>query len=171
MKYLCILLLMPLSIYTEVVFAEIFKCTENGKIIFSDSPCGASAKVILIDVPPKSGSQLSNEKMNALADEMYTDRRKGELDRSVTKQLGKIESIELIYNKKRTQLQTELSEHKAARKNYKWNGSSAKRASYKEKKNDLYDAISNTKRKYQSDRRLAYLKLSQLKEERREFSK
>jgi len=164
MKSILILLFVPLW-----ASAEIFQCTENGKTIFSDSPCGASAKVIHVEIPARSGSQLSNQKISALADEMYTERRKGELDRSISKQLGKIEKIETDYNKKRSRLETELTEHKAARSDYKWSGSSAKRDKFYKKKNVIRDEISQAKRKYRSDRRLAYLKLSQLREERRKF--
>ena len=163
-KFVLILLFVPLW-----ASAEIFQCTKNGKTIFSDSPCGASAKVIHVETPARSGNQLSNQKISALADEMYTDRRKGELERSISKQLGKIEKIETDYNKKRSRLEMELTEHKAERSDYKWSGSSTKRDQFNKKKNALRDKITQSKRKYRSDRRLAYLKLSQLREERRKF--
>ena len=164
MKTFLILLLIPLA-----VSAEIFKCTQNGSVIFSDSPCGANSKVIHIEPPAKHGTKLSSKEMEALTDEMYTDRRREELDYSVRKQLDKIEKIETGYNKKRSKLETELTEHKASRNDYKWRGSNAKRDRFYKKKNDIKDAIAETKRQYRSDRRLAYLKLSQLKEQRRKL--
>ena len=162
MKIFLILLFIPLG-----ASADIFKCIENGKTIFSDSPCGDSARVIHIEPPVRSGTNISNKKLELLADELHTNRLKKEHEHKIKKQFNKIESIESDYIKKLSKLEDELTEHKASRNDYKWSGSNSKRDRYYKEKNNLKDKIAETKRKYRSDRHLAYLKLSQLKEKLR----
>lgn len=162
MKILPILVLVPLC-----ASAEIYKCVENGKTVFSDVPCGNNQTLIQIDTEVKNGYQLSNPKLEKLADDMQSDRVRHELETQIERQLQKIEEIESDYLKNSARLESELREHKAAKNDYKWSGSEAKRNNYRKRLNELNDELSETKRKYRSDRRLAYIELAQLKEKQR----
>ena len=163
MKYL-ILLFIPLC-----ASAEIYKCVDNGKTVFSDAPCGGNQTVIQIDTEVRNGYQISTPNLEKLADEMQSDRVRAELEYKIERQYQKVEDIDADYQKTIERLEVELREHKAAKKDYKWSGNDYKRSNYRERLNELKDAISATKRKYKSDRRLAYIELSKLKEQLRKL--
>lgn len=164
MKSLFLLLVVPIC-----ASAEIYKCVENGNTVFSDMPCGGNQTVIEIDTSVKQGYQLSNPNLEKLADEMQSDRVRAELELKIERQHQKIENIETDYQKNIDQLEAELREHKAAKKDYKWSGNDYKRSNYRERLNELKDAVSATRRKYKSDRRLAYIELAKLKEKLRKL--
>jgi hypothetical protein len=149
-------------------FAEIYKCVEKGATVFSDAPCGADQTVIHIDTDVRNGYQLSNPRMEQMADEMQSDRIRKDLDRQIEKLHQKIEQIESEYLSKSASLEAEISDHKAAKHEFKWSGNEGRRKNYRKRLNELSDALSATKRKYKSDRRLAYIDLAQLKEKRRQ---
>tara|TARA_R110002049_G_C9168792_1_gene561673 strand:+ start:3169 stop:3624 length:456 start_codon:yes stop_codon:yes gene_type:complete len=146
------------------VSAEIFQCIDDGKTTFSDVPCGDNAKLIHIEPPIRSGAELSNRKLKNLADDMHSDRMVRELEHQIERQFNQIENIESAYLEKVATLETELRDHKALRNDYKWSGNEYKRNGYYKKKNEIEDEISSTRRQYRSDRRLAYIELSKLKE-------
>lgn len=146
------------------VSAEIFQCVNNGQTTFSDTPCGDDAKLIHVEPPARHGSKLSNRKLGKLADDMHSERMKRELENQIERQFNHIENIESAYLDKVNVLESELRELEAARNDYKWSGNKYKRKNYNKEKREIQDKISSTKRKYKSDRRLAYIELSKLKE-------
>ena len=158
MKAFIILFFIPLC-----ASAEIYKCIDKGQTIFSDSPCGDNAKKIHIEPQVNNGYELSNSKLEKLADDMQSDRLKKELEHQIEKQLDRIEAIETTYLKTISSLESELRELKAAKRDYKWSGNEYKRKNYYKKKNESDGEIASTKRKYKSDRRLAYIELNELK--------
>lgn len=62
--------------------AQMYKCTINGSLTFSDKPCGADATVIEVKTQ-KAGSDTPDPGIAAMADELSKDRRRAELDKEI----------------------------------------------------------------------------------------
>lgn len=159
-----ILLLFPLC-----ASAEVYKCNEKGKTIYSDAPCGDSAEVVELRSLEKTGTQLTTDSMEALSEDLQKDRKTRELNKDVEDQHRKIEKIEEHYQRDINKLNDQLADHRN-KKDYKlWRTHPDKKKSYYAKEREIQNKISSTKLKYKSDKRLAYDKLYELKRQQRRY--
>lgn len=164
--FLCIVL----SIMAFSAHAEIFKCTVNGKTVFSDSHCGESAEIIDVEEATKpTGTKFSTDSMDSMGQEMGKERRIKELDRDIDRQQTKINSIIEDYNSKRASLEKEMSDHKSNAYNKNWNKNPYKREQYYERQREIQNQINDTYRRYKSDKEIGYKKLQQLRQERHQI--
>lgn len=164
MRLIALVFLLPIGVY-----AEIYKCEHNGKVSFSDEPCGEAAEVIEVQNVGNTGTRLTTDSMEKVSDELYTDRRKRELDKAIADQYKKIERLADDYDKDLTTLQKQLVELTEGRDYGAWRSHPYKYKDYKKRKLEIKNQIKQVKRKYKSDKQLAYDKLYQLKSQRREL--
>lgn len=149
--------------------AEIYKCDKNGKVSFSDEPCGDTAQVIKVEPVQKTGAKLTSDSMENLSGELHNDRKIRELDKAIERQQQKIENQAEKYHTTLNSLQEKLRKvkDKYAYKSYAYRSSNQKM--YLQQKRKLQDKISETKRRYKTDKQFAYDKLYRLKQERRQY--
>lgn len=161
-----------LLIFTFLPFiaqAEIYKCEVDGKVSYSDEPCGSSAEKIEVKVSPSTGTRLTTESMDKLSDELHQDRRKRELDADIERQYKKIEKLASDYQRNLNDLRDQLAQHESRYDYAKFKSHPHKSRDFREKKVTLKNKIKETKQKYKIDKRLAYDKLNRLKQQRREL--
>ncbi|MDX1692216.1 MAG: DUF4124 domain-containing protein [Ketobacteraceae bacterium] len=161
MKSALVILLLPL-----LAHAEIYHCQENGKEVFSDSPCGTEARVIEVQSPGKTGTQLSNESMKAVSKALEKDRQKRELDRAVENQRIKIDQIREKFREKLDKLNAKLAA--LEEKTYHAHYTEHPRISleYRQSRRDLEQKIRELKSNHRYRLEKARNKLKRLKEER-----
>lgn len=164
MKLGYLLLLLPLC-----ASAEVYKCNEKGKTIFSDAPCGDSAEVIELRSLEKTGTQLTTDSMEALSEDLQKDRKRRESTKDVEDQHRKIERIEENYQRDLNKLNDQLAEHRNNKDYNLWRTHPDKKKSYYAKEREIQNKISSVKQKYKSDKSLAYNKLYELKRQQRRY--
>lgn len=162
-------LLSLLVLATFNVSAEIYKCEVNGKLSFSDAPCGDSAEVIQVEAPQKTGSKLTTDSMDQLSGELHKDRKQRETDKAIERQQKHIENLADKYHKTLNDLEEKLVKVKSDYYYRNGGANSGKQKMLYEKKRRLQNKISDTKRRYKTDKQQAYNKLYRLKQERKKY--
>lgn len=79
-----------LGLVTFTAEAAIYKCTIDGKVVFSQTPCADDAKTVTVKAPPKMGNgepSAAREKMRARLDAAQRARNR----KSDEKELDKID--------------------------------------------------------------------------------
>lgn len=149
--------------------AQIYKCEKQGKTSFSDEPCGDNAQVIEVKPVEKVGTKITSDSMEDLSGELHRERKQRELDTSIERQYKHIEKLADRYHKNLNDLEDELLKLRS-NSYYRANTTStAKQKMLYEKKRRIRNKISETKRRYRTDKQLAYDKLYRLKSERRKY--
>ncbi len=173
-KLMVSIMLAMLGAFSPPAFAEIYKCVVNGKTTFSDSTCGDNAKVIEMEVSPRSkpsvDSGMMNQKMKAITKELSHDRRKREVESGIERQERDIERLRKKHNAQIKKLDKALAQAKSDY-NRSWSNSSAqyKRDDYYDRKEALRNEIKETNRRYYDELRSAKGKLSRLRKEQRQL--
>lgn len=86
--------------------AQIYKCTENGKTIYTDKPCRSGGETIEIrNAPSSSGSRLADDNMASLTEDLARDRRRSQIDREIRERQDKIASLQAALNKELEDIQ------------------------------------------------------------------
>ncbi len=77
------LTLVLLALLPALASADIFKCTDQGKTLYADKPCGNSAQKMTIITTTPSGQGLATESMKAMSATLSRDRRTKEIEREI----------------------------------------------------------------------------------------
>lgn len=77
--------ILVLPLLSSMACADIFKCNENGKVVFADRPCGAAAEKITVVTTPQtsSGSSMASDGIKEMSATLSRDRRIKEVDREI----------------------------------------------------------------------------------------
>jgi len=165
----------PLSILlmfatASISRAEVYKCIEDGRTIFSDSPCGDSAVVVDVSISKqKTGAQFSNQAMDELGSQLGKERRTAELAREITRAEQNINDILDNYNLEKARLERELAEHRQKKYYNNWKSHRYLRDEYYETQQDLRNQLRAARREYKAEREKAYNKLASLRREQNQL--
>ncbi|MBL4867900.1 MAG: DUF4124 domain-containing protein [Pseudomonadales bacterium] len=158
-----LILLLPV-----LVQAEIYKCSDNDRVVYSDSPCGKEVEMIDVEELTKSkGVRFSSDDIKIIGNLLGKERKRIELDRSITKQENKIDKIIDEYSRKTKDLKTELAELNKTKNTASWVKHSYKKEQYYEEKTRLNDEVKEVRRSYKTEKEKAYNKLYSLRADRR----
>lgn len=170
MKKLLPLLCLSVLIVFSQARGEIYKCTEEGRTIYADSPCGESAEKIDVSTSAeKTGTQISNQEIDALGYQLGKQRRSKELERDIISTQKNIDHIIDDYTARKAGLEAELAEHRSRSYRHNWQHYHYKRDKYYEKKRFLKNQIKAADREFKAAREKAYNKLASLRRQRKQL--
>ena len=159
--------LLSLPLFSVPAQAEVYKCISGDRTVFADSPCGENAEVIDVSASmQQTGTQFSNDEIDALGSQLGKKRRQQELERDIARIQREINDILDDYNLKKAHLERELAEHKQRKYYFNWKHHHYQRDKYYEKRRELKNEIKAADREFKADREKAYNKLSSLRRER-----
>jgi len=162
-----LLCLFVLTLFSQAR-GEIYKCMEEGRTIYADSPCGESAEKIDVSASAeKTGTQFSNEEIDALGYQLGNQRRSKELERDIVSTQEAIDNLIDDYTARKTRLEAELAEHRSRSYRHNWQHSHYKRDNYYEKKRFLQNQLKAADREFKAAREKAYNKLASLRRQRK----
>ncbi len=107
---LLLTLLLPLLLTAFYARADVYRCQQGDKVIFSDVPCGDNAEAIELKQPASSGTRLSNDAIEAVSESLAKDRAQRELERDIESQRQRIEDLQDKYAQRLEDLQTQLND-------------------------------------------------------------
>ncbi len=89
-----------------IASAEVFKCTESGRTVYTDKPCaGAGTKIEIRDTRSGDDTGMVNASMTNITDAMVKDRRSSEIRREVAAREENIRTLRVAMQKEIREIQ------------------------------------------------------------------
>ncbi len=144
--------------------ADIYKCVNGDRTIYSDEPCGEQPQKIELPPPPNPSSQTrpSIEGMEDLSKTLSQDRQIEHLKREIRDQKYQLEQLTDTYESDRLKLQTALEEHLRGANSKIWYHHTYSQEAYRDRKRRLEEDIRQLYFEYWAARQLIQERLDTL---------
>ncbi|OZG69980.1 hypothetical protein BTA51_28325 [Hahella sp. CCB-MM4] len=144
--------------------ADIYKCVDGDRTLYSDEPCGEQSQKIELLPPPDTTGQnkLSTDEMKTLSETLSQDRKIDSLNREIRDQRFLLEQLSANYESDRLQLEKALEEHLRGANSKIWYHHTYSQEAYRDRKRRLEEDIRQLYFEYWAERRLIQERLESL---------